>query len=101
MAAFWASFFRQSFNGTKYREKGKIIGGTKGNKILDYVSGAPTKEQVIDEIPNVFDYSELERYGFGVSPRQHCCWKNVVLFSLAFLNPFHSLRSILATTMIS
>jgi hypothetical protein len=58
-----------SFTDTKHREKGKIIGGTKGNKILDYVSGAPTKEQVINEIPNVFDYSELERYGFGVSPK--------------------------------
>ena len=49
------------------REKGKVIGGTKGNKILDYVSGAPNKEQVIEQAPNVFDYDELTRYGYGVS----------------------------------
>ena len=48
------------------REKGKVIGGTKGNKILEYVSGAPNKEQVIDQAPNVFDYDELTKYGYGV-----------------------------------
>ena len=48
------------------REKGKVVGGTRGNKILDYVSGAPNKEQIIEQAPNVFDYDELERYGFGV-----------------------------------
>ena len=52
---------------TEYREKGKVIGGTKGNKILDYVSGAPTKERVIEQAPNVFDYDELTKYGYGVS----------------------------------
>ena len=49
------------------REKGKIIGGTKGNKILDYVSGAPAKEQVVERIPNIFDYDELTKYGYSVS----------------------------------
>ena len=44
-----------------------MIGGTKGNKILDYVSGAPTKERVIEQVPNVFDYDELTKYGYGVS----------------------------------
>ena len=49
------------------REKGKVIGGTKGNKVLEYISGAPAKEQVIERIPNVFDYDELTKYGYGVS----------------------------------
>ena len=44
---------------------GKIIGGTKGNPVLEYVSGAPNKPIVIDEPPNIFDYDELERYGYG------------------------------------
>jgi hypothetical protein len=50
-----------------FREKGKIIGGTKGNKVLDYISGAPVKERVIDRVPNVFDYDELTKYGCSVS----------------------------------
>lgn len=49
---------------------GKVVGGTRGNKVLNYVSGSPNKEFVIDEAPNVFDYDELIKYGFGhlVSP---------------------------------
>jgi hypothetical protein len=48
-------------------EVGKVIGGTKGNKILEYVSGAPNKAIVVDEVPNVFDYDQLTKYGYGVS----------------------------------
>ncbi|CAB9496411.1 expressed unknown protein [Seminavis robusta] len=47
------------------RQVGKVVGGTKGNPILEYVSGSPNKEIVIDEAPNAFDYDELERYGYG------------------------------------
>jgi len=52
------------------KEIGRVIGGTKGNKVLDFVSGAPAKETVREEAPNVFDYEELLKYGFGylVSP---------------------------------
>ena len=32
---------------------------------MEYVSGSPNKEYVIEEMPNVFDYDELERYGYG------------------------------------
>jgi hypothetical protein len=44
---------------------GKVVGGTKGNPILEYVSGSPNKPIIIDEPPNPFDYDELERYGYG------------------------------------
>jgi hypothetical protein len=44
-----------------------VIGGTKGNFILEYVSGAPNKARINDRIPNVFDYDELTKYGFSVS----------------------------------
>eukprot|EP00566_Odontella_aurita_P011572 CAMPEP_0113583824 /NCGR_PEP_ID=MMETSP0015_2-20120614/32744_1 /TAXON_ID=2838 /ORGANISM="Odontella" /LENGTH=386 /DNA_ID=CAMNT_0000488769 /DNA_START=64 /DNA_END=1224 /DNA_ORIENTATION=- /assembly_acc=CAM_ASM_000160 len=44
---------------------GKVVGGTRGNKVLDYVSGSPNKEFTIKEAPNVFDYDELIKYGFG------------------------------------
>ena len=47
------------------KEAGKIVGGTKGNVVLDYVSGSPNKEITL-EMPNIFDYSELDKYGFGV-----------------------------------
>ncbi|KAL7560603.1 hypothetical protein ACA910_000058 [Epithemia clementina (nom. ined.)] len=47
------------------KEVGKIIGGTKGNVVLDFVSGAPNKEQVLDQAPNALDYSELVKYGYG------------------------------------
>jgi hypothetical protein len=40
---------------------GRVVGGTKGNPILEYVSGAPNKEFVIEEAPNIFDYDELVR----------------------------------------
>ena len=46
-------------------EIGKVIGGTKGNVVLDFVSGSPAKAQVREDAPNVFDYEELIKYGFG------------------------------------
>ena len=45
--------------------KGKVVGGTRGNAILEYVSGAPVKEQVIERAPDVFDYDELSKYGYS------------------------------------
>lgn len=44
-----------------------MIGGTKGNVILDYVSGSPNKPSIVEEAPNPFDYDELNKYGYGVS----------------------------------
>jgi hypothetical protein len=41
------------------------VGGTKGNKILEYVSAAPNKAFVVEEAPNPLDYDELTRYGYG------------------------------------
>ena len=46
-------------------EVGKVIGGTRGNIVLEYVSGAPNKERIEDEVPDVFDYDELIKYGYG------------------------------------
>ena len=43
--------------------KGKVVGGTRGNAVLEFVSGAPVKEQVIERSPDIFDYDELSRYG--------------------------------------
>jgi hypothetical protein len=63
------------------REMGKVIGGTKGNKVLEYISGAPVKEQVIERIPDVFDYDQLSKYGYSVRSE----WRPVhvrVLWSL-------------------
>jgi hypothetical protein len=45
--------------------KGKVVGGTRGNPVLEYISGAPVKEQVIEQAPNVFDYDELTKYGYS------------------------------------
>ena len=47
------------------RTIGKKIGGTKGNPILEYVSGAPNKGFIIETAPNPFDYDELTKYGYG------------------------------------
>lgn len=52
---------------SRFREQGKVLGGTKGNVVLEFISGAPAKEFVIDEIPNVFDYDQLVKYGYTVS----------------------------------
>jgi hypothetical protein len=41
------------------------VGGTRGNALLEYVSFAPNRGSTVDEVPNMFDYSELQRYGFG------------------------------------
>eukprot|EP00584_Thalassiosira_punctigera_P012884 CAMPEP_0172552906 /NCGR_PEP_ID=MMETSP1067-20121228/47258_1 /TAXON_ID=265564 ORGANISM="Thalassiosira punctigera, Strain Tpunct2005C2" /NCGR_SAMPLE_ID=MMETSP1067 /ASSEMBLY_ACC=CAM_ASM_000444 /LENGTH=375 /DNA_ID=CAMNT_0013340981 /DNA_START=39 /DNA_END=1166 /DNA_ORIENTATION=+ len=46
-------------------EVGKVIGGTRGNVVLDYVSGAPNKQRVQEEAPSAFDYDELIKYGYG------------------------------------
>jgi hypothetical protein len=43
---------------------GKVIGGTKGNAILEFVSGSPNKAYILDEAPDVFDYDELVKYGY-------------------------------------
>lgn len=47
------------------KQVGKVVGGTRGNAVLEYVSGSPGKESVVEEAPGVFDYDELMRYGFG------------------------------------
>lgn len=44
---------------------GKVIGGTKGNAVLEYISGSPNKAYTIEAPPNIFDYDELTKYGFG------------------------------------
>ena len=44
---------------------GKVIGGTRGNAVLEYVSGAPNKERIQEEAPDIFDYDELSKYGFS------------------------------------
>jgi len=46
-------------------EVGKVIGGTRGNAVLEYISGAPNKQRVNEEIPDIFDYDELTKYGFS------------------------------------
>jgi len=45
--------------------KGKVVGGTRGNAVLEFVSGAPVKEQIIEKVPDVFDYDQLSKYGYG------------------------------------
>jgi hypothetical protein len=47
------------------QQVGKVVGGTKGNAVLEFISGSPNKEKIIEDAPDVFDYTELERYGFG------------------------------------
>ena len=32
---------------------------------MEYISGAPNKEYVIEETPDIFDYNELAKYGFS------------------------------------
>ena len=41
------------------------MGGTRGNAILDFVSGAPVKERIIERAPDIFDYDELSKYGYS------------------------------------
>ncbi len=45
--------------------KGQVVGGTRGNKVLEYISGAPAKEIIIERPPEIFDYGELSKYGYG------------------------------------
>jgi hypothetical protein len=47
------------------RNIGKVLGGTKGNKVLEFVSGAPNKAFAIEDAPNALDYDELTKYGYG------------------------------------
>ena len=42
-----------------------MIGGTKGNVVLEYISGAPNKEVTIEEEAHPLDYSELVKYNFS------------------------------------
>ena len=49
---------------------GEVIGGTRGNVVLEYVSGSPNKQRVQEDVPDMFDYDELIKYGYShlVSP---------------------------------
>ena len=44
---------------------GKTVGGTKGNAVLEYISGSPNKETRIEAAPNALDYDQLTKYGYG------------------------------------
>ena len=44
---------------------GQVVGGTKGNAVLDYISGAPNKASVIEAAPNALDYDQLTKYGYS------------------------------------
>ena len=46
-------------------EVGTIIGGTRGNVVLDFVSGSPNKQRIQEEAANIFDYDELIKYGYS------------------------------------
>lgn len=46
-------------------EVGKVIGGTRGNAVLEYISGSPNKQRVQEDVPDIFDYDELTKYGFS------------------------------------
>lgn len=71
------------FNATN-SEVGKIVGGTKGNKVLDFISASPAKERALEEAPNMFDYSELTKYGYSVSTRSCTCWSLQLLLMMIF-----------------
>ena len=53
-----------------FSDVGEVIGGTRGNLVLEYVSGSPNKQRVQEEVPDIFDYDELIKYGYShlVSP---------------------------------
>lgn len=44
---------------------GEVIGGTRGNLVLEYVSGAPNKQRIQEEVADIFDYDELIKYGYS------------------------------------
>jgi len=44
---------------------GEVIGGTRGNLVLEYVSGAPNKQRIQQEVADIFDYDELIKYGYS------------------------------------
>uniref|UniRef100_A0A7S3LG88 Uncharacterized protein n=1 Tax=Amphora coffeiformis TaxID=265554 RepID=A0A7S3LG88_9STRA len=46
-------------------EIGKVVGGTKGNAVLEYISGAPNKPTRIQAAPNALDYDQLTKFGYG------------------------------------
>ena len=46
-------------------EVGKMVGGTKGNAVLEYISGAPNKATQIQAAPNALDYDQLTKFGYG------------------------------------
>lgn len=52
-------------NHTTSSEIGKVVGGTKGNAILEYVSGSPNKASRIEAAPNALDYDQLVKYGYS------------------------------------
>jgi hypothetical protein len=48
-----------------HREVGKVVGGTKGNAVLEYISGSPNKASTVETAPNALDYDQLTKYGYS------------------------------------
>jgi len=47
------------------KTKRKVVGGARGNVVLEYISGAPAKERIVERVPGIFDYDELSSYGYS------------------------------------
>jgi hypothetical protein len=43
----------------------KVVGGTRGNVILEFISVSPAQERELTRPSDVFDYDELAQYGYG------------------------------------
>jgi len=84
---------------TLSRTVGTIVGGTKGNKILEYVSGAPNKEIILEDPPNPLDYDELTKYGFGhlVTPMMNAGGRNAMYELLGLDAPVVQRKKVVVT----
>jgi len=46
-------------------EVGKVVGGTKGNAVLEFINVSPSNEFEIKDPSELFDYDQLAKYGYS------------------------------------
>ena len=90
------SYIYVHFTCQKYdSEVGKVIGGTRGNVVLEFVSGAPNKQRIQEEAPDIFDYDEVSEHAYSRSFLLFPCNNIIHLYNLPFFQSWKNMGMVI------
>ena len=76
-------------------EVGKVIGGTRGNVVLEFVSGAPNKQRIQEEAPDIFDYDEVSVHTTCSRSLLFPCNNIIHLYNLPFCHSWKNMGMVI------